>query len=137
MSVSQNPGSVTATTSTSVTVTGRSVTALRWYMRIAGGILLLFMILGFAEQNFNLFSIIANQGTFIVLALAAIVGSFGKRVNWLLGVVLTLMWCILDYIFIFGGPNGPGPLFFILGILIAVTGIVIAVLSFRAFARDF
>jgi hypothetical protein len=71
MSVSQNPGSVTATTSTPVTVTGRSVTALRWYMRIAGGILLLLMILGFADERFNLFSIIANQGPFIVLALAA------------------------------------------------------------------
>jgi hypothetical protein len=137
MSVSQNPGSVTATTSTPVTVTGRSVTALRWYMRIVGGILLLFMILGFADERFNLFSIIANQGPFIVLALAAIVGSFGRRVNWLLGVVLTLMWCILDYIFIFGGPNGPGLLFEIVGSVIAVTGVVIAVLSFPAFARDF
>lgn len=137
MSVSQNPGSVTATTSTPVIVTGRSVTALRWYMRIAGGLLLLLMILGFEMEHFNLFSIIANQGHFIVLALAAIVGSFGRRVNWLLGVVLTLMWCILNYVFFFGGPNGPGPLFEIVGAVIAVTGIVIAVLSYRTFARDF
>jgi hypothetical protein len=137
MSVSQNPGSVTATTSTPTTVSGRSVTTLRWYMRIAGGLLLLLMILGFEMEHFNLFSIIANQGHFIVLALAAIIGSFGRRVNWLLGVVLTLMWCILDYIFIFGGPNGPGLLFEIVGSVIAVTGIVIAVLSYRAFARDF
>ena len=137
MSVSQNPGSVTATTSTPVTVTGRSVTAMRWYMRIAGGLLLLLMMIPGDPNSNTLFSYIANHGLYLVSALAAIVGSFGRRVNWLLGVILTLMWCILDYIFIFGGPNGPGLLFEIVGSVIAVTGIVIAVLSFRAFARDF
>jgi hypothetical protein len=137
MSVSQNPGSVTATTSTPVTVTGRSVTALRWYMRIAGGLLLLFMMLPGDSESNSLFSYIANHGPYLAPVLAAIVGSFGRRVNWLLGVILTLMWCILDYIFIFGGPNGPGLLFEIAGAIIAVTGIVIAVLSFPAFARDF
>ena len=137
MSVSQNPGSVTATTSTPVTVTGRSVTALRWYMRIAGGLLLLFMMIPGDPESNSLFSYIANHGPYLVPALAAIVGSFGMRVNWLLGVVLTLVWCILDYIFIFGGPNGPGLLFEIVGSVIAVTGIVIAVLSFPAFAKDF
>jgi hypothetical protein len=137
MSVSQNPGSVTATTSTPVTVTGRSVTALRWYMRIAGVLMILLMIFAGLNENNTLFTFIAEHGLDVVAALAAIVGSFGRRVNWLLGVVLTLMWCILDYIFIFGGPNGPGLLFEIVGSVIAVTGIVIAVLSFRAFARDF
>ncbi len=137
MSVSQNPGSVTATTSTPITVTGRSVTALRWYMRIAGVLMILFMVAGFPDVHFNLFSIIANNGPYMALALAAIVGSFGRRVNWLLGVVLTLMWCVLEYIFIFGGPNGPGLLFEIVGGLITVIGIVIALLSYRAFARDF
>ncbi|GAC1307101.1 MAG: hypothetical protein NVSMB27_45250 [Ktedonobacteraceae bacterium] len=137
MSVSQNPGSVTATTSTPVTVTGRSVTALRWYMRIAGALLLLLMMMPGDPESNSLFSYIANHGPYLVAVLAAIVGSFGRRVNWLLGVVLALMWCILDYIFIFGGPHGPGPLFEIVGAVIAVTGIVIAVLSYRAFARDF
>jgi hypothetical protein len=137
MSVSQNPGSVTATTSTPVTVTGRSVTALRWYMRIAGVLMILLMISAGLNDNNTLFTFIADHGLDVVAALAAIVGSFGRRVNWLLGVVLTLMWCILDYIFIFGGPNGPGLLFEIVGSVIAVTGIVIAVLSFPAFARDF
>jgi hypothetical protein len=137
MSVSQNPGSITATTSTPVTITGRSVTALRWYMRIAGGLLLLFMMIPGDRESNTLFSYIANHGLYMVSAGASIVGSFGRRVNWLLGVVLTLMWCILDYIFIFGGPNGPGLLFEIVGSVIAVTGIVIAVLSFPAFARDF
>jgi peptidoglycan/LPS O-acetylase OafA/YrhL len=137
MSVSQNPGNVTATTSTPVIVTERSVTALRWYMRIAGGLLLLFMMIPGDPESNSLFSYIANHGLYIVPALAAIVGSFGRRVNWLLGVVLTLMWCILDYIFIFGGPNGPGLVFEIVGAVIAVIGIIIAVLSYRAFARDF
>ena len=137
MSVSQNPGSVTATTSTPVTVTGRSVRALRWYMRIAGGLLLLFMMIPGDPESTSLFSYIANHGPYMAPALAAIIGSFGRRVNWLLGVVLTLLWCILDYIFIFGGPNGPGLLFEIVGSVIAMTGIVIAVLSYRAFARDF
>ena len=94
------------------------------------------MIPGDPESN-SLFTFIANHGPLIVPALAAIVGSFGRRVNWLLGVVLTLMWCILDYIFIFGGPNGPSLLIEIVGSVIAVTGIVIAVLSFPAFVRDF
>ena len=137
MSVSQNPGSVTATTSTTTVVTGRSVTALRWYMRIAGALLLLLMMIPGDPEGNSLFSYIANHGPYIVAALAAIVGSFGRRVNWLLGVVLTLMWCTVDYIFIFGGSNGPGPLFEIAGAVIAVSGIVIAVLSYRAFARDF
>ena len=137
MSVSQNPGSVTATTSTPVTVTGRSVTALRWYMRIAGGLLLLFMMIPGDPESNSFFSYIANHGPYLVPAGASIVGSFGRRVNWLLGVVLTLLWCILDYIFIFGGPHGPGLLFEIVGSVIALVGIVITVLSFRAFARDF
>ncbi len=119
MSVSQNPGSITATTSTPVTMTGRSVTALRWYMRIAGGLLLLFMMIPGDPESNTLFSYIANHGLYMVSAGASIVGSFGRRVNWLLGVVLTLMWCILDYIFIFGGPNGPGLLFEIVGSVIA------------------
>ncbi|HEY5003089.1 MAG TPA: hypothetical protein VII61_08060 [Ktedonobacteraceae bacterium] len=42
--VSQNPSSMPATTSTPAIVTGRSVTALRWYMRITGVLLLLFML---------------------------------------------------------------------------------------------
>jgi hypothetical protein len=106
-------------------------------MRITGGLLLLFMMIPGDPESNSLFSYIANHGPYLVPALAAIIGSFGRRVNWLLGVVLTLMWCILDYIFIFGGTNGPGLLFEIVGTVFAVIGIVIAVLSFRAFARDF
>ena len=136
MSVSQNPGSTAATT-TSTAVTGRAVTALRWYMRIAGALLLLLMILSGFTDNHNLFTFIAENGPMIAPAVAAIVGSFGKRVNWLLGVVLLLEWCILDSIFTFGGPNGPGPLIQIPSALIIVIGLVIAVLSYRSFARDF
>ncbi len=134
MSISQNVGAVAAPASTSVT--GPSVTALRWYMRIAGGLLLLFMMLPGDPESSTLFSFIANHGPFIVPALAAIVGSFGRRVNWLVGVTLTLMWGILAYIIIFGGPNGPGIVFEIAGAVIAVSGVVIAALSFRAFASD-
>jgi peptidoglycan/LPS O-acetylase OafA/YrhL len=139
MSVSQNPGSVSATTSMNVVVTGRSVTALRWYMRIAGVLMILLTILDGQSQNFNLLSMIVLNGPYFALALAAIVGSFGRRVNWLLGVALTLVWCCsaVAYIFIFGGPNGPGPVIQIPSAVIAVIGIVIAMLSYRAFARDF
>jgi peptidoglycan/LPS O-acetylase OafA/YrhL len=139
MLVSPNPGSVTATTSTPVTVTGRSVTALLWYMRIAGVLMILFAILDGQSHNWNLLSIIAFNGPFFAPALAAIVGSFGRRVNWLLGVVLTLIWSCnaLAFTFILGGPNGPGPIFQIPCILLAVIGIVIALLTYRAFARDF
>jgi hypothetical protein len=134
MSISQNVGAVSTPASTRVT--GPTVTALRWHMRIAGAVLLLLMILGISMVN-NLFSFITLQGPNIVVAVAAITGSFGRRVNWLLAVVLTLTWGILDYIFIFGGPNGPGLIFEIAGGVIAASGIVIAALSFQAFARDF
>jgi hypothetical protein len=130
MSVSSVAPSATPTT------TSPFVSALRWYMRIAGILLLLFNLLGAGDQP-NLFSFIANNGPYIVLALAAIVGSFGKRVNWLLAVVLTLAWGILDIIFLFGGPNGPGLIFEIPGVLLAVSGIAVALLSSRAFAKDF
>ena len=100
---------------------------------------ILLMILDGQSQNFNLLSMIALNGPYMAPALAAIVGSFGRRVNWLLGVVLTLVWCCsaLAYIFIFGGPNGPPPVIQLSCALIAVIGIVIVVLSYRAFARDF
>src|SRR5258708_7275018 len=137
MMVSQNPGSMPATTSAPAIVTGRSVTALHWYMRIAGALLLLFMLLPGDPESSTLFSYIANHGPYLVPALAAIVGSFGKRVNWLLGVVLTLMWGVLDVIFIFGGPNGPGLVFEIAGSVIVLAGLVVVALSFGAFTRDF
>ena len=135
MSISQNVGALS--TPTSSRVTGPSVTALRWYMRIAGALLLLFMALPGDPESTTLYSFIANHGPFIVPALAAIVGSFGNRVNWLVGVTLTLMWGILAVIFLFGGPNGPGLIFEIAGSVIVGTGLVIAALSFRAFASDF
>lgn len=140
MSVSQNTrSSEAATASTSVIVTGRSVTALRWYMRIAGVLMILLMILDGLNQNFNLLSTIVINGGYMAAALLTIIGSFGRRVNWLLGVVLTLVWCFaaLTYIFIFAGPNGPGPVIQIPTAVIAVIGIVIVVLSYRACARDF
>src|SRR5258708_28360063 len=104
MSVSTNPGRVTATPSSPITVTGRSVLALRWYMRIAGGLLLLFMMIPGDPESTSLFSYIANHGPYMAPALAAIVGSVGRRGNWLLGVVLTLMLGLLYFLFIFGGP---------------------------------
>src|SRR3954454_565142 len=114
MSISQNVGAAAAPASTRVT--GPSVTALRWYMRIAGVLLLLLMLMPDDSARSNsLFAYIANHGPYIVPALAAIVGSFGRRVNWLVGVTLTLMWAILAVIFTFGGPDGPGPVFTIAG----------------------
>ena len=105
MSISQNVGAVSAPVS--ARVTGPSVTALRWYMRIAGALMLLFMAIPGDPSSPTLFTYIANHGPFIVPALAAIAGSFGNRVNWLVGVTLTLMWAVLAVIFTFGGPNGP------------------------------
>lgn len=137
MMVSQNPGSMPSTTSIPAIVTGRSVTALRWYMRIAGALLLLFMLLPGDPESSTLFSFIANHGPYLVPAGVSIVGSFGKRVNWLLGVVLTMMWSVLDVNFIFGGPNGPGLVFAITGSVIVLAGLVILALSFGAFTRDF
>src|SRR5260370_33145501 len=99
MSVSQNPGSVTATTSTPVTVTGRSVRALRWYMRIAGGLLLLFMMIPGDPESNSLFPYIANHRPYLVPALAAIVGPFGRRATWMLGVESTLPCGVFEYVF--------------------------------------
>jgi len=139
MSISQNVGAVSAPVSAPVSarVTGPSVTALRWYMRIAGALMLLFMAIPGDPSSPTLFTYIANHGPFIVPALAAIAGSFGNRVNWLVGVTLTLMWAVLAVIFTFGGPNGPGLFFAIAGIVIVGSGLIVAALSFRAFASDF
>jgi len=135
MSISQNVGAVSAPVS--ARVTGPSVTALRWYMRIAGALMLLFMAMPGDPNSPTLFTYIANHGPFIIPALAAIIGSFEKRANWLLGVVLALMWAVLAVIFTFGGPNGPGLVFAIAGIVIVGSGLIVAALSFRAFASDF
>ena len=97
----------------------------------------LFMAMPGDPSSPTLFTYIANHGPFIVPALAAIAGSFGNRVNWLVGVTLTLMWAVLAVIFAFGGPNGPGLVFEIAGIVIVGSGLIIAALSFRAFASDF
>ena len=136
MSISQNVGAVSAPASSRVT--GPSVTALRWYMRIAGALLLLLVMMpDDSARSATLFDYVANHGPYIVPALAAIVGSFGSRANWLLGMVLTGMWAILTSIFIFGGPNGPGLAFEIVGAVMVGIGLVVAALSFRAFASDF
>ena len=79
MSISQNVGAVSAPVS--ARVTGPSVTALRWYMRIAGALMLLFMAIPGDPSSPTLFTYIANHGPFIIPALAAIAGSFGKRVE--------------------------------------------------------
>jgi hypothetical protein len=135
MSISQNVGAVSAPVS--ARVTGPSVTALRWYMRVAGALMLLFMAIPGDPSSPTLFTYIANHGPFIIPALAAIIGSFEKRANWLLGLVLALMWAVLAVIFTFGGPNGPGLVFAIAGIVIVGSGLTVAALSFRAFASDF
>ena len=122
--------------SVAATSTSPIVSALRWYMRIAGALMLLLSILGAGDQP-NVFSFIANMGPYIVPAVAAIAGSFGKRVNWLLAAVLTLEWGVLDIVFLFGGPNGPGLIFEIASGVITLSGIAIALLSYRAFAKDF
>jgi peptidoglycan/LPS O-acetylase OafA/YrhL len=106
-------------------------------MRIAGALMLLFMALPGDPSSSTLFTFIANHAPFIIPALAALIGSFEKRANWLLGVVLALMWAVLAVIFVFGGPNGPGLVFVIAGVVIVGTGLLIAALSFRAFASDF
>src|SRR5262245_6645354 len=116
MSISQNIGASTAPVSTRVTCP--SVTLLRWYTRIAGGMLLPFMALPGDPSSSTLFTFLANHAPFIIPALAALLGSFEKRANWLLGVVLALMWAVLAVIFTFGGPNGPGLVFTIAGIVI-------------------
>jgi hypothetical protein len=40
-------------------------------------------------------------------------------------------------IFVFGGPNGPGLVFEIAGIVLVGSGLIVAALSFRAYASDF
>jgi peptidoglycan/LPS O-acetylase OafA/YrhL len=135
MSISQNVGADTAPVSTRVA--SPSVTALRWYMRIAAGLMVLFMALPGDPSSSTLFTFIANHAPFIIPALAALIGSFEKRANWLLGVVLALMWAVLAIIFVFGGPNGPGLVFEIAGTVLVGAGLVIAALSFRAYASDF
>ena len=135
MSISQHVRATAAPASTRVN--SPSVTALRWYMRIAGGLMLLFMALPGDPSSSTLFTFIANHAPFIIPALAALIGSFEKRANWLLGVVLALMWAVLAVIFTFGGPNGPGLVFTVAGIVLVGSGLIVAALSFRAFASDF
>ncbi|HEX3270883.1 MAG TPA: hypothetical protein VHR15_09550 [Ktedonobacterales bacterium] len=135
MSISQNVGAAAAPVSSRVA--SPSITALRWYMRVAGGLMLLFMLLPGDPDSSTLFTFIANHAPLIIPALAAVIGSFEKRANWLLGVVLALLWAVLAVIFVFGGPNGPGLVFEIAGIVLVGSGLIVAALSFRAYASDF
>jgi len=119
--------------STTATVTGPFVSALRWYMRVAGLLMVLLSLL--AGTSFgNPLLAVANEAPLFVVGLGAMVDSFGKRISWLLGTVLALVWCALafGFLFVFTGADGPPVWVPILSVLFSLLGVVIVPLAYRA-----
>jgi hypothetical protein len=119
--------------STTATATGPFVAVLRWYQRVAGLVLALLSLV--AGLHFASFVIaIATEGPFFVMGLGAFVDSFGKRVHWLFSAVLALVWCTVafGFFFVFTGPGGPPVWVPIISALLALLGLVIVPLAYRA-----
>ena len=119
--------------STTATATGPFVVALRWYLRIAGLIMVLLSLV--AGLHFaSLVTAIATEGPLTVMGLGAFVDSFGKRVHWLFSAVLALVWCVIAFglFFVFTGPGGPPVWVPIISALLALLGLIIVPLAYRA-----
>lgn len=117
-----------------VTTSGLFVSLLRWYMRIAGALLFLLLLVDGLTRGLGLLPMLAFNGVYFAPALAAIAGSFERRVNWLLAVVLTLQWCCaaLAYLFLLAGPAGAPLPVQIVSATLALGGIIIVGLAWRA-----
>jgi hypothetical protein len=125
MSVSQTSDGKAATTA------NPTMTALRWYMRIAGLLLILVPLSIPIVGHPSFRNLIGDRAPLMVLGLAAIVGSFGARANWLMGALLACMWVIVSVGVLYGSAGAPLP-FEIVNIVVALSGIVIVLLSYRA-----
>ena len=127
MSVSSAAPNVTAAT------TSPFVSALRWYLRVAGLLMaLLALLAGFSFGNPLL--AVATEAPFFVVGLGAFLDSFGKRMSWLLGAVLALVWCgiAFSFLFVLTGAHGPPVWVPILSVLLSLLGLVIVPLAHRA-----
>lgn len=119
--------------STTATVTGPFVSGLRWYMRVAGLLMVLLSLL--AGTSFgNPLLAVATEAPIFVVGLGACVDSFGKRMSWLLGIVLALEWCGIAFglLFVFNGPNDAPVGIAIFSALVSLVGLVIVPLAYRA-----
>lgn len=70
-----------------------AVAALRWYMRLAGALLAALLTFVGSGQGLAPLTFAQRYAPYLVLGVAAVLGSFGARVNRLLGLVLALTWC--------------------------------------------
>jgi hypothetical protein len=103
---------------------------LRWYLRVAGLLMvLLSLVAGTAFGNPLL--AVATEVPIFVVGLGAFLDSFGKRMSWLFGAVLALEWCgiAFGFLFVFTGAKGPPVFVPILSVLLALLGLVIVPLA--------
>jgi hypothetical protein len=110
------------------TIVSLALLMLRWYMRIAGCILILVPLTIPIVGHPSFTDIIGEKAPEMLVGLAPIIGSFGVRVNWLLGALLAFIWVIVSF-----GAYDDAPLpFEMINVVLAVSGLVIVAWSYRA-----